>query len=155
ALLPRPALDLADPRPATGVASHPAAQAHGRALFRADLPYLGCLVAVLLLLTTLPYVWAYASSPPDRQFMGLTFTTHDYAQYLSWARESETRVFVENKLTSERTEAIFFNPVWWLVGRTERLLGVSFAAVNQGFRMVAGATFVLVLGAFATVVMTG
>ena len=117
-----------------------------------DLPYLVGLAAALLLLTSLPYVWAYLTSPPDQQFTGITFTTHDYAQYISWARESETHVFVENKLTSEQTEAIFFNPVWWLVGRAEWAFGLSFAAVNQVFRVIAGFTFVLVLGAFAAIV---
>jgi len=123
--------------------------------WRTDLSYLLSLATLLLALTSLPYLWGYVSAPPDRQFMGLTFTTHDYAQYMSWARESERSVFVQNKLTSEPTEAIFFNPVWWLVGQAQRIVGLPFAAVNQGLRFVAGFAFVLVLGAFAALVVPG
>jgi hypothetical protein len=155
AVVPRPGPVSADPRFVADLARRTDLQTGVRARFRADVPYLVCLGVALLMLTTLPYIWGYASSPSDQQFMGLTFTTHDYAQYLSWARESESRVFVENKLTSEHTEAMFFNPVWWLVGRTERAFDVSFAAVNQAFRVLAGFTFVLVLGAFTATVIAG
>ncbi|MFN8637423.1 MAG: hypothetical protein U0893_26525 [Chloroflexota bacterium] len=123
--------------------------------WRADLPFLIALAAAILLVTSIPYVFAYATAPADRQFMGLTHTTHDYAQYISWARESQDKVFVENKLTPEPSEASFFNPVWWLIGRIERLFGLSFAAVNQGFRVLAGLTFVLTLGALAGRVFPG
>ncbi|MCC7369115.1 MAG: hypothetical protein IT306_11870 [Chloroflexi bacterium] len=124
-------------------------------VWRADLPFLLSLAALLLVVTTAPYAWAYASAPADRQFMGITFTTHDYSQYMSWARESRDRVFVENKLTPEPGPATFFNPVWWLVGRIEAWTGWSFAAINQGFRVLAGMTFVLVLGAFTGLVLPG
>jgi hypothetical protein len=123
--------------------------------WRADLPFLTALATLLLLVTSLPYAWAYATAPADRQFMGLTHTTHDYAQYVSWARESMDKLFVENKLTPEPTEAIFFNPVWWLVGRAERLFGLTFPQVNQAFRVLAGLAFVLVAGALAARVFAG
>lgn len=121
----------------------------------ADLPFLVGLAALILVVTSLPYVWAYLSAPADQQFMGLTHTTHDYAQYMSWARESQDKVFVENKLTPEPSDAIFFNPVFWLIGRAERLFGLSFATLNQVFRALAGLTFVLVLGALAGRVFPG
>lgn len=123
--------------------------------WRADLPFLLSLAAALLLVTSIPYAYAYLSAPADQQFMGLTHTTHDYAQYISWARESRDKVFVENKLTAEPNDAIFFNPVWWTVGRLERYAGLSFAQINQGFRVLAGLTFVLVAGALAGRVFPG
>lgn len=96
------------------------------------------LVGLLLLgLSSLPYLFGLLVANADRAFMGLAFSAADYGQYLSWARESADRVFIENKLTSEQYPARFFNLVWWLVGRTERLTGLTFMQVNQLFRVVA------------------
>jgi hypothetical protein len=121
------------------------------AIWRSDLRFLLTLAVGLLVVSSIPFTWAYASSSPERPFMGLTHTTHDYSQYMAWARDSQTQIFVDNKLTPEPTDATFFNPVWWTVGRVQAFTGLSFAQVNQLLRLVAGLAFVLSLGAFAAV----
>ncbi|MCC6177946.1 MAG: hypothetical protein IT305_21815 [Chloroflexi bacterium] len=131
---------------------HCEARPHARVGMAEDRWFLAILTLGLLVATSIPYLYAYLTSPQDQQFMGLTYTTHDYAQYLSWARESRDRVFVENKLTPETSAATFFNLVWWSIGRLERLTGLSFFQINQGFRVFAATAFVMAIGGFAGIV---
>jgi len=91
----------------------------------------------LLVVTSLPYVYGFLTAPPDRWFSGVIFNVHDTAQYLSWMRESGTRFFIENKLTSEPNPPIFVNLHWWIPGRTAALLGLSLRQVYQLFRVLA------------------
>jgi hypothetical protein len=91
----------------------------------------------LLVATSLPYIYGFLSEPPDKWFSGVVFNVHDTAQYLSWMRESATRFFIENKLTSEPNPPIFVNLHWWIPGRTAALLGLSLRQVYQIFRMLA------------------
>ena len=41
------------------------------------------LIVAVLVVTSLPYLYGYLSSPPDRQFMGLMLDIPDHGQYLS------------------------------------------------------------------------
>jgi hypothetical protein len=91
----------------------------------------------LLVVTTLPYIYGFLSEPGDKWFSGVIFNVHDTAQYLSWMRESATRFFIENRLTSEPNPPIFVNLHWWIPGRTAALLGLSLQQVYQIFRMLA------------------
>lgn len=89
----------------------------------------------LLIITSLPYVYGYLSAPSGKWFSGIIYNVHDTAQYLSWMRESGTRFFIENKLTSEPNPAIFVNLHWWIPGRAAALLGLSLQEVYQFFRV--------------------
>jgi hypothetical protein len=91
----------------------------------------------LLVVTSLPYIYGFLSEPADKWFSGVVYNVHDTAQYLSWMRESATRFFIENKLTSELNPPIFVNLHWWIPGRTAALLGLSLRQVYQIFRMLA------------------
>ncbi len=96
------------------------------------------IIALLLLaITSLPYLYGYLSTPPDKWFSGVIFNVHDTAQYLSWIRESATSVFIENKLTSEPNASIFLNLHWWIPGRIAALLGLSPIQIYQVFRLLA------------------
>jgi hypothetical protein len=119
---------------------------------RADLKWLAGLALGLIVVSSLPYLYGYLASPADRQFMGLVYGVHDYAQYMSWARESGERLLVENKLTAEQSPPAFFNLYWWLVGRAARLSGLDFLAVNQLGRLLSILLFVLAAGAFCAAV---
>lgn len=96
----------------------------------------------LLLVTALPYAYGYLASPPERQFMGLIYGVHDHGQYMSWARESANGFFISNKLTPEDNAPVFFNWLWWVLGRSAKYLGLTFAEAYQGFRFLSGALFV-------------
>ncbi len=95
----------------------------------------------ILALTSLPYLYGYLSSPPDRQFMGLMLDVPDHGQYLSWWRSFQSALLVPNKLTPEPNAPIFFNLQWWLLAQVSRLTGLGYAPVYQTFRWLAGALF--------------
>ncbi len=101
-------------------------------------------ILVLLVVTALPYVYGYLGAPPEKQFMGILFDVHDTTQYLSWMRESGHHLLIDNRLTSEPNDPVFFNAQWWLLGRLARVLGFSLIQVYQVFRMVAIVLFVIV-----------
>ena len=119
----------------------------------AEARFVGGVAGLLFVVTSLPYAFAYLSSPPDLAFSGLTYTTHDYAQYQSWARESRAGLFVENKLTPEHTAPTFFNLFWWLVGRLEGLAGLSFVQLNHAARLLSGLAFVAAVAWFFRLVL--
>ena len=66
-------------------------------------------ILVILAVSTLPYVYGYVSAPPDKQFMGFTYYVPDHAQYLAWFRGFQESVLIDNRLTPETNERIFFN----------------------------------------------
>lgn len=99
---------------------------------------------LLLAVTSLPYVYAYWSAPPDRWFAGIIFNVHDTAQYLSWMRESATRFFIDNKLTGEPHPPIFFHLHWWIAGRAAHWLGLSLSQIYQVCRVLAVPLYVVV-----------
>ncbi len=103
------------------------------------------LVALLLLaLTTIPYIYAVQSAPANKQFMGVLVNVPDHMQYFSWMRELSTANLAANKLTPEPNAPVFFNLLWWGMGRVGALLGLGFAAMFQIFRWVAGVAALLV-----------
>jgi hypothetical protein len=102
-------------------------------------------IAVVLLLTSLPYAYGYLSSPPDKQFMGLMQDIPDHAQYLSWWREFQHALVVSNKLTPEANSPLFFNLLWWLLAQISRFTGLDYPIVYQAFRWVAGGSLLWAL----------
>lgn len=136
---------VSDAQPAPGVAqpSSPRSAAPPAALFTArEWLAVGAVIAALLLLTYLPYLFAYHTAPPDRQFMGVMVNIPDHFQYFSWMREAQTQVLVANQLTPETSQPLLFNLLWWVLGRLEVVTGLPYDALYQGTRWLAGA-FVL------------
>lgn len=103
------------------------------------------LAGILLSLTALSYVFGYASVPPDRQFVGLVFNVSDHTQYFSWYRELQNGFLAENRLTPEPNEPVFFNLLWWVLGKVGLWTGLEVAQVFQAFRLFAGAVFIYVV----------
>ncbi|NJN95487.1 MAG: hypothetical protein HC875_15940 [Anaerolineales bacterium] len=97
---------------------------------------------LLLVVTSLPYLYGYFSAPADRWFSGIIFNVHDTAQYLSWMRESGDRFFIDNRLTSEANTAVFVNLHWWIPGRVAAWLGLSLDQVYQLFRILSVPVYV-------------
>ncbi|MFZ5917175.1 MAG: hypothetical protein ACOYZ7_09600 [Chloroflexota bacterium] len=95
----------------------------------------------VLLLTSLPYLYGYLSSPPDKQFMGLMLDVPDHGQYLSWWRSFQSGLLAPNKLTPEPNEPLFFNLLWWALAQVTRFTGLGYAPLFQLFRWIAGASF--------------
>ena len=100
------------------------------------------LVAVLLLVFTgLPYAYGYLTTPSDKQFMGIMLDVPDHLQYFSWMRELSEANLAANKLTPEPNKPVFFNLLWWVLGRLEKLLGWDYPITYQFLRILATLLF--------------
>ena len=108
---------------------------------RGEWRFVWAVIVVVLLITSLPYLYGYLSSPPNKQFMGLVLDVPDHGQYLSWWRGFQNSVFISNKLTPEPSEPVFFNLLWWMLAQVSRWTGLGYAPVYQAFRWVAGGSF--------------
>ncbi|HZR01218.1 MAG TPA: hypothetical protein VFC93_20620 [Chloroflexota bacterium] len=97
--------------------------------------------AAVLVVTGIPYSAAYAFTPPGKVFMGIVLNVPDTAQYLSWARELSHAWLIEDKLTSESGDPVFFNLFWLVVGRLASALGLGLAQTLQALRPLAGALY--------------
>ncbi len=97
----------------------------------------------LWVITSLPYVFAYWTAPADRQFMGIVLDVPDHAQYFSWMRELAVAPLAANKLTPEANPPLFFNLLWWGLGRLGRLLQLDYAQVYQILRLAVCVAFPL------------
>jgi len=91
--------------------------------------------AGILLLTSLPYVYAATTTPPDKVYTGMMLDVPDHLQYFSWMRELTDANLAANKLTPEPNEPVFFNLLWWGLGRISRLIGVGYAGTFQILRV--------------------
>ncbi len=127
----------------------------GVALFTArEWVYVSLVIVAVLVITALPYVFAYRSAPPDKQFMGVMVNIPDHFQYFSWMRESQTQVLVPNQLTPEDSTPLLFNFLWWTLGRIEALTGISYDGLYQITRWLAGAFVMAATYFFCGVVFT-
>ncbi|MEK7786759.1 MAG: hypothetical protein AAB658_15220, partial [Chloroflexota bacterium] len=79
----------------------------------------------------------------DKQFMGIMLDVPDHGQYLSWMRELTEANLSANKLTPEANEPLFFNLLWWGMGRLGRLLGLGFDGMYQLMRVTFTTLFLL------------
>lgn len=102
-------------------------------------------IVLVLGFTSLPYLFAYFSAPADKQFMGMMADVPDHLQYFSWMRELTTANLSANKLTPEPNAPVFFNLLWWGMGRIGALVGLSYAGMFQLLRFVGGALFLLLV----------
>jgi hypothetical protein len=100
-------------------------------------------ILFVLAITSLPYLYAYLSAPPDKRFMGIMVNVPDHVQYFSWMRELTYANLSANKLTPEANEPIFFNLLWWGMGRLGQLLDLGYAGMFQLLRLTATTLFLL------------
>jgi hypothetical protein len=132
--------------------------ARGRALVgflaREEVRFVGIVVLLLAIVTSIPYVYGYLSCPPDKWFSGVIYNVHDTAQYLSWMREAGTSLLTDNKLTAEPNAQVFVNLHWWIPGRLAHVLGLTLAQVYQLFRLVAVPLLALVTYIFCAVLFS-
>jgi hypothetical protein len=105
--------------------------------------FLAIFSLVILILSTLPYAFAYYNAPPEKEFMGFVFNTSDHAQYLSWYKAYQVENLTSNRQTSEPNPPIFFNLLWWSLGRFGKITGLDYHLVYQIFRWLSGAFFLL------------
>lgn len=112
-------------------------QAASASAGRADGAFVALVIGLALLLTSLPFVFAYVSAPPDRHFTGVMFNIPDHNQYFAWMRDLSHQSLAANRLTAEPNEPALFHLLWWAAGRAGALLGLEYAAVFGALRLVA------------------
>ena len=105
--------------------------------------FVAATIVLVLAITSLPYLYAYATTPADKQFTGIMLDAPDYGQYFSWMRELSVAPLAANKLTPEPNRAVFFNLLWWGLGHLARWTRWGFAGMLQVLRVVAGSLFLL------------
>jgi hypothetical protein len=114
--------------------------------------FVAWVIGAVLVLTSLPYAFAIVSTPPERHFMGFILNVSDHSQYLSWYKAFQTNYLISNRLTPEANPPVFFNLLWWVLGRLGLYSGLSYIAVYQLFRWLAGAFFLVMVYSFAALI---
>lgn len=99
---------------------------------------------LLALLTTLPYLYAAATTPAGRVYTGLMLDAPDTLQYFSWLRDHRSALLVPNRMTSQPNDPALFNLLWLGLAQLQNLTGWSNALIFQVLRVVAGAAFLAI-----------
>ncbi|MGQ9926361.1 MAG: hypothetical protein ACUVS4_05765 [Chloroflexaceae bacterium] len=110
--------------------------------------FAAAVIAAVLLLTSLPFIFAYASTPPERYFTGVMVNIPDHNQYFAWMRDLSHQHLAANRLTPEPNEPALFHLLWWSAGRAGAFLGLEFGAVFGSLRICATILFLASAYAF-------
>jgi uncharacterized membrane protein len=119
---------------------------------RSEIRFVLAISLAVLAITSLPYVFGYATSPPDKQFMGLVINVPDHCQYFAWLEGFHSAHLISNTLTPEPNPPVFFNLLWWTLAQLGNLTGLGYAALYQIFRWVAGISFLVALYGFCALI---
>ncbi|HVN55445.1 MAG TPA: hypothetical protein VMT46_14010, partial [Anaerolineaceae bacterium] len=103
--------------------------------------FVALVTLLILVITSLPILFAYLTAPADKQYMGIMLDVPDHVQYFSWMREFSTANLSSNKLTPEPNAPVFFNLLWWAFGRLDSLLGLGYPVILQLIRVLATVLF--------------
>ncbi|HVF84676.1 MAG TPA: hypothetical protein VM821_01740 [Abditibacteriaceae bacterium] len=98
------------------------------------------LTAVLFLVLTLPYLWAWLLTPGDGVYSGFLYNPDDQNVHLSWARQAHDGAFFFRDLfTTESLQSgerpLFTNLLCWAIGVLSRLTTLPLIFVYHGFRV--------------------
>jgi hypothetical protein len=102
-----------------------------------ELALFGLIVLVALALTSIPFVYAVAGAPADRQFAGVMFNIPDHMQYFAWMRDLTRDNLAPSRLSAEPNDPAFFNLLWWSAGRLGAAAGLDYAGTFGALRIVA------------------
>ncbi|HVR70966.1 MAG TPA: hypothetical protein VMT87_08985, partial [Vicinamibacteria bacterium] len=108
--------------------------------------------ALLVAVTTAPYLWSLWRPPPGTEFTGIFYYRDDFYQYVSFAEQvRDGALLFRNKFDPARLEPVLVNLEWWAAGALGRMLGGPVAGFHALrlfalFALVAGAVRVFTLG---------
>lgn len=117
----------------------------------AEWRFVWLIIAVVMALTTLPYLFGWLTTPPGKHFMGLMLNVPDHGQYLSWWRAFQSDFLISNKMTPEPNQPMFFNLLWWVLAQVSRFTGLSSAGAYQILRFGAGIALLIAFYRLAAV----
>lgn len=119
--------------------------ARDAAVTRGEWAFVAVVIVGLLVLTSVPYLYAYLSAPDGWRYMGVMVNVPDHVQYFSWYWDYTHANFAIDRLTPEPNAPVFFNLLWWLLGRVGGVLGVGYEVMFQALRLVATGAFLVLL----------
>ena len=97
------------------------------------------LMALTLLLTSLPYILGYWATPPGMRFIGTAYNIDDFCNYLSWLRQNaDGYFFYHNLFTTDPQKNLEFNLFFYALGRLMYSAHLSPQAVWQMARVGGG-----------------
>lgn len=102
-----------------------------------DLLFPAGITGLLLVFSSLPYLFGYLRTPQNKVFMGIMLDVPDTTQYWAWMREMGHAWVISNPLTSEANDPVFFNLLWGILGHLQAISGLDQAWVYQLFRVFA------------------
>ena len=74
--------------------------------------------ALVMALTTVPYVWAWVQTPPGREFCWVLSGRDDHAVYMAWVRQAAEGSFLfRNLFTTDPQSGHLSNLFFWLLGQ--------------------------------------
>ncbi|MGQ0601235.1 MAG: hypothetical protein ACT4QE_06005, partial [Anaerolineales bacterium] len=129
----------------TGRVAQPVTKDRSVEIAPAEWRFVAGVTVGLLIITTLPYLFATFTAPADKQFMGIMVNVPDHAQYFSWFHQYRTQDLASNTLTPEPNRSIFFNLLWWMLAKLGAWLGLGYAAMFQALRVVVTVAFPVLL----------
>jgi hypothetical protein len=91
----------------------------------------------ILVLTAIPYWYAYTMVPQGKYYTGLMLGIPDHLQYFAWMRDLAHQNLAANRLTPEPNEPAFFNLLWWSVGHIGVVTGLELGALYTLLRICA------------------
>ncbi|NJN18029.1 MAG: hypothetical protein HC822_18030 [Oscillochloris sp.] len=113
---------------------------------RADRWLVALWIALLLLVTAIPYWYAERrAAASGMHFNGVLINIPDNMQYWSWMRDHRDALVIPNRLTSEPNDPALFNLLWLMLGRIEQATGMSEAAIYQVLRVAGSGAFLVAL----------
>ncbi len=124
--------------------------ANALAISRRELTWAAAAAGLVILLTSIPYLYGWAITPPGMVYMGYVYDRFDHGVHSAWVRQAQMgRWLFESLFTTEPQSPHFFNLYFLLIGRLARYLHLSITAVEQLGRVVFGWAFLVVAYAFA------
>ncbi|MFV9505146.1 MAG: hypothetical protein AB4911_11340 [Oscillochloridaceae bacterium umkhey_bin13] len=108
-------------------------------------------IALVLVITALPPLFAYLTAPSDRVFTGVIFNIPDHNQYFAWMRDLSSANLAPNRLTAEPNEPALFHLLWWTAGRVGAWFGLSVGAIFGILRVLGAAVLLVTAYAFLRV----
>jgi len=109
-------------------------------LFLPEKYFLRIIIIVLLLVISLPYVWAWMVTPQGFHYSGMLYNPDDQNVHLAWARQAaEGHLTISDVFTSESLDGqnrpLFVNLYTWSIGTVTRFTHLPLVLVSHLFRL--------------------
>lgn len=115
-----------------------------------EMKYIGIIIAAVILVSSLPYIYGFATAGPHYQFLSLnTQAPGDTNVYISMIEQArEGRLLFSNLYTSEPQKPSMFHPLWLVLGWSAWLFRIPNIIIYHLARIILTAIFLYVVYIF-------